>query len=228
MQALVLHHGSALMRHRLVNACRHIPIGATLLPEFYSRQVLSCASSGEIEAALLIMAEAAAADVELPHTCNEIIAHRLLDQGELDIAAQILRTMLDNPQNQPIYSHLWGHFVAEAAARANHKHLAWAWPHAVDTGAVSPSDSTYYTALDLQIFNPEITLDLVQALCSRGQHQDPLLVATAADALARQGLPDIALKLLINFGPEASRVRISDVPFSFPPLGLPKWSHSGH
>lgn len=223
MQNLVLNHGSAIMRHRLISSCKRIHLGRQLLPTYFSRQVLTYSAAGEMEPALLIMSEAASCDIELLPACNEIIIHKLLDAGELEIASQILRTMSESPA--PIYSRLWGHYLAAATEARDSQALEWAWDNAVSSGIVSPSNSVHYTIASTfqnslggtdddaqESRKARLILDSVQALCSRGLDNDPLLVSAAAEALARQGAPDMALRLLISFGPDAARVQIRDLP----------------
>lgn len=198
-----------------------------------------CSSAGEIndelESALHVWMRAAANDVELTSTCNEVMVHKLLDANEVDLATQVLRTMTELKKNQNVYSRVWGHYIAIASDQMNMKALEWAWKEAISAGKVIPSDSVYYGIIETclqhlysgQLDSQEqessiskMLLGSIRSLSYRSNYSDdPYLVSNAIEELASQENLRGAFRVLVLFGSNCSRIKVSDLPMLTEEIG---------
>lgn len=182
----------------------------------------------ELEHALNVMMEASANDIEIQSFCNEIMIHKLLEINEVDLATQILKTMSEMKDNQTIFSRLWGHFVSVASDKMNLPALEWAWKEAIVPGKVIPSDATYYNIVQscLLYLNSgeqlteeqestisEMLLDSIKSLGARSRYvEDPFLIASAVEEFASRRDFKTALRILTLSGPNASHIKLTDLP----------------
>lgn len=266
IQMLVLSYGSPLMRHRLHDCCAKLALRGESLAKVYSNQVLLYLGTGiantnipnksidslypavsytvssqlteELESALHVWMEATAANVELTSTCNEIMIHKLLDAGEVDIATQILSAMTEFENRQLVFSRTWGHYLAAASEQRNMRALEFAWDQAISTGKVAPSDAVYFNIIETclqHLSSDQVTqkrqeakiskmlLESTQALSYRSNHaNDPYLVTNVVEELSAQGNLRNAFRVLVLFGSSGLRIKLIDLPLLISAVGKSK------
>lgn len=213
ISSVIISTKDPLLRFKFITLCRKTAFGEKHLSHIFSKSVLLYASTDEIEQAVSLIAEASTLDVDISATCYEVIIHKLLEDNDLDISLQLMKGMIDQPK-KPIFTRLWGHFIAKAADVQHYQALSWAFQNGIKPSIVYPSDTVLYSMAELGFASEDqdMTIYAVKQLCDRGYADDVSLMTLAVETQAREGNIAEAFKMLTCIGKDASKIHVRDFP----------------
>lgn len=210
---IVIETGDPRLRFKYIMMCRKAEFGEQSLSQIFSKSVLLYANTGELELALSLLAEGTSLGIDITAPTYEVLIHKLLEDNDIDIPLQLLNGMVHDSR-RPIYTRIWGHFVAKAAEHQHYDGLKWSFHNAIKPGLIYPSDSVYYSMAETgaRYGDLAMTCYAVKQLCDRGFHADTTLTSIAVEAYAREGNLETALRILSSLGESSSEVRMRDLP----------------
>lgn len=213
LSSMIMNTRDPFLRFRFILLCRQAEFGEKPLSEIFTKTILLYANTNEMEQAVSLIAEASSLDVDISATCYEVMIHKLLEDNDIDIALQLMQGMLNN-QKKPIFTRLWGHFVACASELQDYTALSWSFQNCLKPGIVLPTDSVYYNMADTGIHHgdSEMTLYAIKQLCNRGLHNDVYLTTLAIEMFAKENDLTRAFKTMAFLGEDASKIRLRDLP----------------
>lgn len=209
---LIANTSDPLLRFHFLMLVKDIELGDKAYSQMVSKSIILYLSTDEIEHSVMSLSHALSTDLDIEPSTYEVVIHALLEDNDIDISLQLMKGMLYDVF-KPIFTRLWGHFIAKAAELEHYVGLAWAMKAGIEKGLVSPSNSVYYTMAELgaRHGDSKMAQHAAKHLSNRGFQDDAFLVTLVLEATAKEHDLPTVLRILTSLGEMASQVSVSDL-----------------